>query len=57
MKKNWIAREKTKAKQLIKNFYTLDTETSGLTRDKGANEPVQIAAILFKNGEKVKEYC
>ena len=40
MKNNWIAREKTKAKKLIKNFYALDTETSGFPRDKGTNEPV-----------------
>jgi len=28
----------------------LDTETSGFPRDGGSNEPVQIVALLYKNG-------
>jgi len=35
----------------------LDTETTGFPRHGSTNEPVQIAAILFKNGQENKTYC
>ena len=46
--RNYKAREVTKAKKFDKNFYVLDTETSGFEN----NEPVQIAAVIFLDGEE-----
>ena len=35
----------------------LDTETTGFPRDGGNNEPIQIVALLFRNGvESKREY-
>ena len=46
--KNANARMVTAYKNCRENFYVLDTETNGFKY----NEPVQIAAVRFKNGEK-----
>ena len=48
-KKNAIARKETEQKKSDKNFYTLDTETTGFNK----NELVQFAAALFIDGKEV----
>ena len=46
--KNANARMVTAYKNCRENFYVLDTETNGFTY----NEPVQIAAVRYENGEQ-----
>ena len=50
--KNAKAREATKVKKYDKNFYVIDTETGGFPK----NEPIQIAVLLFLNGEQAGLY-
>ena len=50
---NFLARE---GRSNAKNFIVLDTETSGFPRDGGGNEPIQIAAIIFKKGKETKSH-
>ena len=50
-KKNAEARLKTQEKKYAKNFYAVDTKTTGLKK----NELVQFAAVLFKNGKEVSK--
>ena len=45
-KKNFMGRQKTVEKMHMKNFYAIDTETTGFDH----NHPIQIAAILFIDG-------
>ena len=45
-------RQKTLEKSYESNFYALDTETTGLSH----NEPIQIAAVLYKKGVAVKKF-
>jgi len=46
--KNAKKREETKERNYDKNFYVIDCETNGFDH----NEPVQIAVLLFENGER-----
>ena len=48
-KKNAKARLKTQEKKYAKNFYAVDTETTGLKK----NELVQFAAVKYMNGKEV----
>ena len=50
--KNANARKVTAYKNCRENFYVLDTETNGFRY----NEPVQIAAVRFENGEQKDSY-
>ena len=50
--KNANARMVTAYKNCRENFYVLDTETNGFKY----NEPVQIAAVRFENGEQKASY-
>ena len=50
--KNANARKVTAYKNCRENFYVLDTETNGFKY----NEPVQIAAVRFENGEQKDSY-
>ena len=50
--KNANARKVTAYKNCRENFYVLDTETNGFDY----NEPVQIAAVRFENGEQKDSY-
>ena len=36
----------------MRNFYAIDIETNGFKH----NEPLQIAAVLFENGEETERY-
>ena len=49
-RKNYLGRLRTRMNNYCTNFYVLDTETSGLTKDGGKNEPIQIVALLYRNG-------
>ena len=49
---NAKAREAYKVKKFDKNFYVLDTETGGFPK----NEPIQIAVLLFLDGEQAGVY-
>ena len=60
-KKNFGGRQRTVKKNHGKNFWVLDTETSGFKDDGGTDEPIQIVALLYKDGQlcerhKFKEY-
>ena len=48
--KNAKARLSTQQKKHAKNFYVLDTETTGLL----TKELIEVAAILFEEGKEVK---
>jgi DNA polymerase III epsilon subunit-like protein len=47
--KNAKARLATQQKKHAKNFYVLDTETTGLNN----KELIEVSAILFKDGKEV----
>jgi DNA polymerase III epsilon subunit-like protein len=47
--KNAKARLATQQKKHAKNFYVLDTETTGLNK----NKLIEVSAILFKDGKEV----
>ena len=49
-RRNALERQKTLEKSYETFFYALDTETTGFS----SNEPIQIAAVLFKKGKAVK---
>ena len=51
-KKNFMGRQRTVEKMHMKNFYALDTETTGFDH----NHPIQIAAILFVDGKPRSTY-
>ena len=51
-KKNFMGRQKTVEKMHMKNFYAIDTETTGFDH----NHPIQIAAILFVDGKPRSTY-
>ena len=36
------------------SFYVLDTESSGFREHGGYNEPIQIVAVLYKDGKEAK---
>ena len=55
-KRNLADREKRRLGKHAKNFYMLDTETSGFIKHGAKNEPIQIVALLYRNGiESQKE--
>ena len=50
--KNARGRDAYKPKTFGRNFYALDTETTGLNKD----ELVQVAAVLYQRGKEVKHH-
>ena len=54
---NFKRRKATQVKNYGKNFYVLDTETSGFIKDGGKNEIIQIAILRYENGKEVRRHC
>ena len=52
--RNHDAREKAAEKNHDKNYYVLDTESSGFKKHGGNDEAIQIVALLFRNGKESK---
>ena len=55
-KRNYDKRQRYAKGKHCKNFYVLDTETSGFEKDGSENEPIQIVVLLYKNGKEVKRF-
>jgi len=51
-KHNYYNRQQTVKKNHCKNFIVVDTETDGFPKDGGTNEPIQIVALLYKDGKE-----
>ena len=51
-KKDQQGHMERKRRSDAKNFFVLDTETSGFVRGGGRNEPIQVAAIMYKKGKE-----
>ena len=47
-----MSRLRTTKKQHGKNFYVLDTETSGFKSHGGTDEPIQIVILLYLDGKE-----
>ena len=50
-KKNYKSRMETVEARHWKNFWVLDTETTGFPEHGGRNEPIQITAQLYRDGK------